>query len=95
MARDYRLTGGLSATPALNTLDNGVFVLSDFINEGASGDHKADGSSNRNLFLVTGSATAFNIEASTPWGASASSLLCVQNTIRPSSPQAMYTPHLI
>lgn len=95
MARDYRITGGLSATPALNTLDNGVFVLSDFINDGSAGDHIAQGASNRNLFLVTGSATAFNIEASTPWGASASSLLCLQNTIRPSSPQAMYAPNLI
>lgn len=95
MAQDYSITGGLSATPALNTLDNGVFVLSDFINDGASGSHVAQSTSNRNLMLVTGSATAFNVEATTPWGASASSLLCVQNTIRPSSPQALYAPSLI
>jgi hypothetical protein len=95
MARDYRLTGGLSATPALNTLDNGVFVLSEFINDGASGDMVAQGSCNRDLWLTTGSATAFNIEASTAWGAGASTLLCLQNTIRPSSAQAMYSPQLI
>jgi hypothetical protein len=95
MARDYNITGGLSATPALNTLDNGVFVLSEFINDGSAGDHVAQASSNRNLWLVTGSATALNIEATTAWGASASQLLCVQNTIRPSSPLAMYLPFVL
>lgn len=95
MAQDYRVTGGVSATPAVNTLDNGVFVITDFMNDGAQGNAKVDGGSNRDLFLVTGSGTALNIEATSGWGAGASSLLCVQNAIRPASPQALYPPFVI
>lgn len=94
MAQQYDFTGGLSATPALNTLDNGVYVLTDFMNDGSSGGANVDGASNRNEFLVTGSGTAFNVEA-VSWGASASSLFVVENVIRPASPQAMYTPQWI
>jgi len=94
MAQQYDYTGGVSATPALNTLDNGVFVATDFMNDGSSGDSNVDGASNRNLFLVTGSGTAFNIEA-VSWGAAASSLLVIENVIRPASPQAMYQPNWI
>jgi len=71
-----------------------VFVATDFMNDGSSGDSNVDGASNRNLFLVTGSGTAFNIEA-VSWGAAASSLLVIENVIRPASPQAMYQPNWI
>jgi len=93
-AREYRLTGGISATPAINKLDNGVYVITDFMNDGATGGARVDSSSNRNEWLVTGSATALNIEA-VNWGAAASSLLVLQNNIRPSSPQAVYAPNWI
>ena len=93
-AREYRLTGGISATPAINKLDNGVFIITDFMNDGAAGAAKVDASSNRNEWLVTGSATALNIEA-VNWGAAAFSLLVLQNNIRPSSPQAVYAPNWI
>lgn len=94
MAQEYAITGGLSATPALNTLDNGVFVLTDFMNDGASGDANVNGASNRNLFLVTGPGTALNFEA-VSWGAAASSLLIVENVLRPASPQALYAPNWV
>lgn len=93
MARAYGLTGP-TATPTAGAMDNGVYVLHDFIDDGAAGDEFISGASNRNLWLVTGSATAFNIEA-VNWGATASSLLILQNTIRPSSPQAVYAPQFI
>lgn len=94
MARAYNITGGFSATPALNTLDNGVYVMADFIDDGASGAFTAQASSDRNAWLVTNSATAFNFEA-VNWGASASSLLILDNIIRPSSPQALYNPQFV
>jgi hypothetical protein len=93
-AREYRLTGGLSATPAINKLDNGVYIITDFMNDGSTGGARVDSSSNRNEWLVTGSATALNIEA-VNWGSAASSLLVLQNNIRPSSPQAVYAPNWI
>lgn len=94
MARAYRITGGTSATPAANTLDNGVYILSDFIDDGASGAFVAQAACDRNAWLVTNSATAFNIEA-VNWGSGASSLLILDNIIRPSSPQALYNPQFI
>jgi hypothetical protein len=94
MAQEYGFAAGLSATPALGTLDNGVFVLTDFMNDGSSGAGRVDASSNRNEYLVTGSATALNFEA-VSWGASASSLLIVENVVRPASPAAMYQPNWI
>lgn len=94
-AQDYNLSGGLSATPAVNTLDAGVFVVSDFINDGAQGNAKADGGSNRDLLLVTGSQTGFNYEATSGWGGGASSLQYIQNSIKPSSAQALYPPFVI
>lgn len=90
MARAYGYTAP-TASPTAGAMDNGVFVLHDFIDDGGAGNEKVSASSNRNEWLVTGSATAFNIEA-VNWGATASSLLILQNTIRPTSPQAMYAP---
>ncbi len=94
MAQEYDYDAGTSATVTQNTLDNGVFILTDFMNDGASGDGNVDGASDRNLFLVTGSGTAFNYEA-VSWGAGAYSLLVVENVIRPASPQALYAPNFI
>lgn len=94
MAQEYGYTAGVTATPTLNSLDEGVFVLTEFMNDGASGDSRVDGASNRNLFLVTGPGTAFNIEA-VNWGATANNLLVLTNAIRPSSPQGMYAPNWI
>lgn len=94
MARAYGITGGTAATPTLNTLDQGVYVMPDFIDDGATGAGVAQASSDRNAWLVTNSATALNFEA-VNWGASASQLLIVQNNIRPSSPQALYSPQFV
>jgi hypothetical protein len=92
MGREYGYTGAPTSTPTVGRLDNGVFVLTDFMNDGAQGSAQVNASSNRNLWLVTGSATALNVEA-VNWGASASRLEVYQNNIRPSSPQAVYAPH--
>lgn len=94
MALQYKLYNGVTAIPTKGALDNGVFIAQDFMNDGASGNSDVDGASNRNLFLVTGSATAFNIEAAN-WGAAASSLFVVTNSIRPRDPSAVYPPSLI
>src|SRR5581483_1471577 len=58
MAIDYELTGGPAATPTLNALDAGVFVLTDFMNDGGSGGEYANSAAMRDLMLVTGSGTA-------------------------------------
>ena len=89
MAQEYDFTAGIAATPTLNSLDNGVYVLTDFMNDGASGDGNVDGASNRNMFLNTLSSTALNFEA-VSWGAAASSLQVVTNAIRPASGPALY-----
>lgn len=90
MAIEYQLTGGVAAAPTLNSLDAGVFVLTDFMNSGSQGGMEVNGAANRNQFLVTGSGTGFNIEAGTAWGAGASSLLAVENVIKPANPQSLY-----
>jgi hypothetical protein len=95
LALDYGLWNGITAAPTANALDNGVFILDDFINDGAAGGHNAESAANRNLWLVTNSATAFNIEAGTAWGASASTLQILQNNIRPASPQSLYSGQFI
>lgn len=95
MATEYRITGGTSATPAVNTLDTGVYMVTDFMNDGAGGSNRVSSAANRDLLLVTGSGTALNYESTSNWGASASSLLAVTNAIRPASPQALYTPFVI
>lgn len=96
MAEDYGLFGGVSATPAANTLDTGVYIVTDFMNDGASGAENADATANRDLLLVTGSGTALNFEATSGWGATAGTTLqVIQQSIRPSSPQALYNQFLI
>jgi hypothetical protein len=94
MAQEYDYDAGVTATPTLNSMDAGVYILTDFMNDGASGDGNVDGAANRDLLLVTSSGTAFNIEA-VSWGAAAGSLFVVENVIRPSSPQALYAPKWI
>lgn len=95
MAQAYGLTGNVSAIPSATALDAGVFILNDFIKDGSAGNQRASACSNRNLWLVTGSATALNVEASTPWGSGARSLLVLQNNVRPASPAALYAPQWI
>jgi len=91
MAQQYDYDGGVTAAPTLNSLDNGVFVLTDFMNDGGTGDYNVDGGANRDLLLVTESSTAFNYEA-VNWGASASTLFVIEQVIRPISAQALYAP---
>jgi len=92
-AREYELfPSAPTATPTKGALDNGVFPFTDFINDGSSGDKNVQAANNRNLWLVTGPGTAFNIEA-VNWGASASTLQVIENVVKPSSPQALYAPH--
>ena len=91
MAQQYGYFAGLTTAPTLNALDNGVFVLTDFMNDGGTGDYVVQGGSNRDLFLVTESSTAFNYEA-VSWGASASTLFVIEHVIRPISAAALYAP---
>ena len=91
MAQNYGYFAGTTTTPTLNSLDAGVFVLYDFMNDGGTGDYVVQGGSNRDLYLVTESSTAFNYEA-VSWGASASTLFVIEHVIRPISAQALYAP---
>lgn len=91
MADQYMLYGGITATPTAGALDNGVYVYTDFVNDGSSGDGIVQGSSNRDLMLVTNSATALNIEAQN-WGATAGALSVVTNSLRVPDPSAFYHP---
>jgi hypothetical protein len=91
MAFNYELFGGVQAVPTVNCLDNGVYVLTSFTNDGASGGAVASSSANRDLMLVTGSGTALNIEAQN-WGASAGSLLVLTNALRIPDPTSFYAP---
>lgn len=93
LQKAYGFTNAPSTTAigAANALDAGVFPLIDFVNDGSVGDNRVDAAQNRDLWLVTGSATGVNLEAH-QWGATAGTLAIVQDTIRPSSPQALYNP---
>lgn len=95
IADAYGFTGGIAANPTATSLDRGVFVMHHFIKDGAAGNNVVSAGNARNQWLVTGSATALNVEAGTPWGANARSLLVVQNNVRPSSPSALYAPSFI
>lgn len=94
MAQEYRLTGGVTAAPTINSLDNGVYVLTDFMNDGSAGNQIVDAASNRNLLLNTLSTTALNVEA-VNWGAAAGQLSIITNALRPASGQALYAPFLV
>lgn len=95
LANDYQLRGGISASPAAGQLDAGVFIVSDFMNDGAPGASEVNAASNRNLWLVTNSATSLQFDATTQWGGGANSLQVIQNNIRPSDPAALYGPSWI
>lgn len=94
MAAMYNYTAGKAASPTLNSLDNGVFVLMDFMNSGGAGGTKVSSSSNRDLLLLTDSATLFEFEALSAYGASASTLKVLLNSINPSSLEALYHPFI-
>ena len=87
-------TIGPTATPTKGALDNGVFVLTDFMEDGCAGDNFATSASNRNQWLVTNSAAALTCEAAN-WGAAAGQLLVITNSVRVSDPAALYQPFLI
>lgn len=91
MALSYGLFAGVSATPAVNALDAGVYILTDFMDDGADGGLTASSSQSRDLMLVTASATALYIEANT-WGASASTLNVISNSLRIPDPSSFYAP---
>lgn len=91
MANAYGYFNGISANPQAGKLDNGVFVVMDFMDDGADGNGRVTPGQNRDLMLVTGSATALNIEAQN-WGAGAGSLLVVTNALRVPDPTAFYHP---
>lgn len=92
MARAYNYRAGLSASPTQNALDNGVFVWIDFMNDGASGDETVSGAANRDLMLVTGSATAVGFEFQN-WGGSAGALKVITHSLKVPNPAAFYHPH--
>ena len=80
-----------AASAAGTTLDAGVFPFIDFINDGGVGSNRLASSQSRNQWLVTAAQTALNIDAHN-WGATAGSLLIVQNNVRPNSADALYAP---
>jgi len=92
MADEYGYTAGITATPTLNSLDNGVYILTDFMNAGSSGNAKVSGGANRDRLLITNDASLFEFEAITAWGATASTLKILWNLINPSSLEALFHP---
>ena len=94
MATAYRYFGGKTAAPTLNALDNGVFVLTDFMNSGGQGNNTVSGASNRDLYLPTNSATLLEFEALTAWGAAAGLLKIIQNCINPANAASIYHPFI-
>ena len=91
-ALGYRLFAGKSAAPTLNSLDNGVYVLTDFMTDGGAGDGVVSASNSRDIWLPTQSSTLLEFEALTAWGSGASTLKILQNCINPSSAAALYHP---
>lgn len=94
MNEEYKLTGAAGATPAVNTPDAGVLVLTDFMNFGGQGGMNVDGASNRNQWLATGKGTDLEFEATTAWGAAISSLQIITLGVRPISATALYAPEI-
>lgn len=94
MVDEYGFTGGVSAAPALNALDQGVFVLTDFMNSGQSGGMHVDGASNRNKFMVTAPGTSYEVESTQAYGANAKTLTVIQNLIMPATVQSLYAPEI-
>lgn len=92
LATNYRYAAGKTAAPTLNALDNGVFVLVDFMNSGGIGDNTVSGASARDLYLPTNSATLLEFEALSAWGASAGLLKIIQNCINPANAASIYHP---
>lgn len=91
MADQYQLYNGITAAPTAGALDNGVYVYTDFVNDGEAGDNLVSGASNRDLMLVTNSASALNVEAQN-WGATAGQLLVVTNSLRVPDAAGFYHP---
>ena len=94
MATNYNYTAGKTAKPTLNSLDNGVFVLMDFMNGGGAGGTRVDGSASRDLLLLTDSASLFEFEALAAYGASASTLKILTQAINASSLEALFHPYI-
>lgn len=90
MAYEYGLSAP-AASPTLGAMDNGVFVFTDFMNDGAQGDGRVSGAANRDLMLVTGSATAVGFEFQS-WGSGASSLQVVSHSLKIPDVAAFYHP---
>lgn len=86
----YRLAAGKTAIPTLNALDNGVYVLTDFLTDGAAGDGVAQAANSRDAWLPTQSSTLLEFEALTAWGAGASTLKILQNCINPANAASLY-----
>lgn len=94
MAQWYDYRAGKTAAPTLNGLDNGVFILGDWMNAGQSGGATVSGSSDRNRWLVTTENTLLEIESTTAWGASAASLQATVNAIKPADVQSEFAPQI-
>lgn len=94
MAQEYEYFAGKSAAPAPNGLDNGVFVLTDWMNAGQPGSGQVNGSNDRERWLVTTENTLLEIESTTAWGAGASTLQATVNSVKPSDVQSLYAPQL-
>jgi len=86
----YRLFAGKTAAPTLNALDNGVYVLTDFMTDGAAGDGVVNAANARDGWLPTQAATLLEFEAVTAWGAGANNLKILQNSINPANPASLY-----
>lgn len=86
----YKMIGAPGATPVVSAPDNGVLMLTDFMDSGSEGGLNVDGASNRNQWLATGKGTDLEFEATTAWGAAISSLQIVTLGVRPISAQSLY-----
>lgn len=91
MAQNYGYFAGVTNAPTLNALDTGVYMYTEFMNDGAQGSNTVSSSANRDLMLVTGSGTALSAQF-TNWGASASQLNIVTNALRIPDPTSFYAP---
>jgi hypothetical protein len=91
---EYGLIGAPVATPAVSAPDNGVMVITDWMNSGSGGDRKVDGSSNRSQWLPTGRGTFLEYEATQPYGAGIGSIQILTFGVKPIDGSALYAAHL-
>jgi hypothetical protein len=94
MADAYNLGAGKTAAPTRGALDQGVFVIFQYMQSGQPGSGKVDGSSDRRRWLPTATDALLELESTSGWGSGISTVQASVNMIKPSSVQSLYTPEL-